>query len=77
MQIILWAYAVILVAFAAMMVTAIIAVFAHAAPNGGTIWFTVPAKVTEIRVRSYKANKIVLDRTLDVVPGQTFRIDPQ
>lgn len=50
---------------------------AYSAPNGGTIWFTVPGKVSEIRVRSYKDGKLVMDRSLDVVPGQTFRIDPQ
>lgn len=51
---------------------------AHSSPSGhGTLWYTVPSNVTEIRVRSFKNGKKVMDRTLSVEPGQTFRIDPE
>lgn len=42
--------------------------------NGGT--WKVPAGVNKIRVRSWKADGTPdIDRTLNVEPGQVFRID--
>ena len=49
---------------------------AKAANSGGSATFTVPANVEKIRVRSYLKGEKVLDRQLDVSPGQVFRIDP-
>lgn len=43
-----------------------------------TIWYTVPDGVEYLRVRSYTdGRKIVMDKKLSVMPGQTFRIDPE
>jgi hypothetical protein len=66
--VVLWALVI------AMIVTAGMAL---AKSSRGTVWFSVPSGVTEVRVRSYKNGKIVMDRSLSVVPGQSFRIDPQ
>lgn len=38
--------------------------------------FTVPRGVNKIRVRSYRNGHQVIDTELNVIPGQTFRIDP-
>lgn len=46
------------------------------AGRSGSATFVVPANVDKIRVRSYVENNKVLDRVLDVQPGQVFRIDP-
>lgn len=42
-----------------------------------SVWYTVGSNTESIRVRSYVDGKIVLDRSIDVVPGQVFRIDPE
>lgn len=42
----------------------------------GSATFVVPNGVNRIRVRSYAKGSKVLDRSLDVTPGQTFIIDP-
>jgi len=49
---------------------------AEAAKSRGSATFVVPAGVEKIRVRSYVAGDKVLDRELDVQPGQVFKIDP-
>lgn len=40
-----------------------------------TAWFTVPDGVSMMRIRSYYKGSEVIDRTIGVKPGQTFRID--
>lgn len=47
-----------------------------ASGSRGSATFTVPANVGKVRVRSYLKGEKVLDRELDVTPGQIFRIDP-
>jgi len=49
---------------------------AEAKKGGGSATFIVPYGVNRIRVRSYSKGEKVLDRSLNVVPGQTFVIDP-
>ena len=51
--------------------------YAYSAGRNSTLWYTVGAKTDSIRVRSYLNGKLVLDRSIDVRPGQTFRIDPE
>ena len=43
----------------------------------GAVWYTIGANTDTLRVRSYVKGKLVLDRSIDVVPGQVFRIDPE
>lgn len=38
------------------------------------ITYIVPEGVNSIRIRSYVDEKEIIDRVLDVVPGQRFRI---
>lgn len=49
---------------------------ASAARSNGSATFVVPANVDRIRVRSFVKGDKVLDREIDVQPGQVFRIDP-
>lgn len=42
----------------------------------GSASFTVPRGVTKLRVRSWRGNNKTLDTEINVVPGQTFQIDP-
>lgn len=51
------------------------ATMANAAGKNSASW-RVPAGITKIRVRSWKANGTKdLDRTLSVEPGDFFRLD--
>jgi hypothetical protein len=49
---------------------------AQAAPNRNSATWRVPPGINKIRVRSWNPNgKANLDRTLNVKPGEFFRID--
>jgi hypothetical protein len=49
---------------------------AQAAPNRNSATWRVPPGIKKIRVRSWNPNgKANLDRTLNVKPGEFFRID--
>lgn len=49
---------------------------AQAAPQRNSATWRVPPGITKIRVRSWNPNgKANLDRTLNVKPGEFFRID--
>ena len=49
---------------------------AQAAPNRNSATWRVPPGIRKIRVRSWNPNgKANLDRTLNVKPGEFFRID--
>lgn len=49
---------------------------ASAAPNRNSASWRVPAGINKIRVRSWNSDGSKdLDRTLNVEPGQIFRID--
>ena len=51
--------------------------YSYAAPKRSAVWYTVGSGTESIRVRSYVKGKLVLDRSIDVVPGQVFRMDPE
>ena len=52
------------------------AIVANAATQRNTATWKVPPGVKKIRVRSWNADgSIDMDRTLNVEPNQTFRID--
>jgi hypothetical protein len=56
--------------------TAVAAALPAEAKVSGSASFVVPFGVKRIRVRSYNKGEKVLDRSLNVMPGQTFIIDP-
>ena len=53
-----------------------LSIAAHAASSKNTATWKVPAGVNKIRIRAWNADGSPdMDRTLNVEPNQTFRID--